>query len=384
MKIKSSESPKKLTLKRNGHSGQKDFDKAVREYSLARLIRGQIFNQRGDKRFKEESGPEVEVSAELQRDSKHIKDGFFPIPERALIKRAAVTTSDATGGALISDLVRPEQYIEGLYSPLWSSKAGATMLSDLQGNTVIPGLNAKPGFSWVGEDTNFPDQSMTFNKPVTLKPKFAGAIQDFAIGIFYQSQNDSIESFIRREMTRALASGIDASFINDDGTSNKPKGLLNITGISEVDTAGANGGALTLSKILECEKELFAENQFAEPVWVTNPDVMISGRNKLRFAVNGAITIGTKDTLVDNKMVVTTGVKNDLTKGSGTGLSQALLIIPESVVIGRWSGGLQISVNTLADSYWKKGSVGVRVLDVCDIGLRRTKDIVNYKNINTA
>ena len=374
----------RLTLKRNGQSEDKTFNRAIKEFSLSRLIRGKIFHQKGEAQFKTDDGIEREVSAELVRDNpRHIRDGYMPIPEVALMKRTAVTTADSSGGALVSELVRPEQYVEGLYAGMWSSKAGATMLSDLQGDTVIPGLNQKPSFSWVTEGSNFPEQDMTFNKPITLKPKFAGAIQDFAIGIFYQSQNDSIESFIRQELTQALSTGIDDSFLNDDGTTGKPKGLLSITGISEVDTAGANGAKLTLAKILETEQKLLSENQFAEPVWVTNSNVMLSGRNQLRFAVNGAMTIGTKDTLVDNRMVVTNSVKSNLTKGSGTGLSQALLLIPRSVVIGRWSGGLQISVNTLGDSYWKSGSVGVRVLDVCDLGLRRAKDVVNYKNIVT-
>ena len=374
----------RLTLKRNGQGEDKQFNRAIKKFSLTKLIRGDIFRQKGMSQYKTDDGLERETVAELTRDNpRHIKNGYLPIPEVALMKRTAVTTADASGGALISELVRPEQYVEGLYNMLWSSKAGATMLSDLQGDTVIPGINQKPSFGWVTEGTDFADQSMTFNKPITLKPKFAGAIQDFAIGIFYQSENDSIESFIRQELTQALATGIDDDFINGDGTSGKPKGILSITGISEVDTAGSNGAKLTLAKILETEQALLDENQFAEPAWVTNSNVMLSGRNVLRFTVNGSLTMGTQNTLVDNKMVVTNSVKSNLSKGSGRNLSQALLLIPRSVVIGRWSGGLQISVNTLADSYWKKGSVGVRVLDVCDLGLRRAKDVVNYKNIIT-
>ena len=369
-----------LTLKRNGISDNKDFNKSVREFSISRFIRGEIFHQRNDSRFKTDSGMEQEVCAELQKDSHLIKDGYVGIPERAL--RATVTSAAAKGGSLIEDTVRPDQYIEGLYAESWCKKAGCTFLSGLQGDVKLPRVNAKPSVGWVQDGSAFADQSMSFND-VSLSAKFAGAIQDFSIALFYQSKNNSIENFIRRELSMALSSGVDASFINDDGTSGKPTGLLEVSGISTVDTAGANGAKMTQALLLAVEKKLLAENQFKMPVWLTNSDLMLSGRSILRFAVNGSETLGTMDRLLGHKQVVTNSVPSNGTKGAGASLSTAILFVPSSVIVGMWSGGLQISVNVLGDSYWKSGGVGIRILNATDMAVRRAKDVCSLTNIVT-
>ena len=378
-----------LSYKRNGLSKDKDWNKAVGDFSIREYVRGIISRQRGGTEFKNvNDGKEQEVIAELRRDSQYSKSGYDPIPERALMKRDAVTSGATSGGALISDLVKPEQYVEGLYAKTWSAQAGVRMLSDLQGNVIIPGIDDKPSFGWIEDDGTFAEQDMDFQKNITLKPKFAGAWQEFSIGIFYQSQNDSIESLIRAEMTKAIQSGIDASFINDDGADGKPKGLLQTSNIQEVDAGGATdaGNPLSRSKLLECEQKLLENNQYQDPKWLINSKTHVSSRNILRFTTPGSQTLGDKTSLMDNPIVVTNSLPSDVAVGSqNPGInSSAILFIPNTVIVGRWSGGLQLSVNTLASEFWKSGSVGIRVLDVCDIGVRRPKDIVHLKEIDTA
>ena len=128
---------------------------------------------------------------------------------------------------MISEVVKPDQYVEGLYEQTWMSRAGVPVLSGLEGDLKIPRINTKPSFAWIAENSNFPEQDMTFND-VTLQPKFAGALQILSLGILLRSSSQSVISFVQQELMRSFQSGLEKSFIRDDGTSDKPKGLYSI------------------------------------------------------------------------------------------------------------------------------------------------------------
>ena len=81
------------------------------------------------------------------------------------------------------------------------------------------------------------------------------------------------------------------------------------------------------------------------------------------------------------RFVMTNIVKSDLVKGSsGATLSQAVLLVPSSVVIVQWAMptiAIDRSIGFKNDIIWTKISGYV------NIGLKRPKDVVNYKNIIT-
>lgn len=370
-----------------------DFDKSKRKASLFNIIRSKIFEQTRDPTYKDDYGQVNEVLAEHRNKTgpRHIKDGFTPIPESAFSgvkKRTDILSSGATGGdSLISEVVRPDMYVEGLYENTWMTRAGVPVLSGLSGDLKIPRVDSKPSFSWIAENSNFSEQDMTFDD-VTLSPKYAGAIQVFSLGVFLRATGNSVVRFIQEEMMRAFRSGLEKSFIQDDGSSNKPKGIYSIIPSTSEITADGNadantGGDITYAKALETEAKITSTNQMMPLTWILSDKVRLKALQVLKFAVNGAsqLFMPGSNMFADRPAIVTNAIQDDIAKGTGT-TSKIVLIQPQSLVLGRWLGGIQLQVNTQGAEYWKAGKTAVRVIDVCNLISRRDSDFSALKEIN--
>ena len=370
-----------------------DFDKSKEKASLFNIIRSKIFEQTNDSAYKDDYGRVNEVLAEHRNKTgpSHIKDGFTPVPESAFNppkKRTDIQSTGATGGdSLISEVVRPDLYVEGLYEDTWMSRAGVPVLSGLSGDLKIPRVDDKPSFSWIAENSNFPEQDMTFDD-VTLQPKYAGAIQVFSLGIFLRAAGNSITRFIQQELMRSFRSGLEKSFIQDDGTSNKPKGLYSIVQSTSEVTADANsdnntGGDITYAKALETEAKITSTNQTMPLKWLVNDKVRLKALQVLKFSVNGAsqLFMPGSNMFADRPAIVTNSIQDNIKKGTGD-TSKIVLMQPRSLVLGRWLGGIQLQVNTQGAEYWKAGKTAVRVIDVCNLVSRRDSDFAVLKEIN--
>ena len=369
-----------------------DFAKSERHASLFNIIRSKIYEQTRDNAYKDDYGRVHEVLAEHRNKTlgRHVKDGFTPVPESAFgvpQKRTDITSAAASGGDLISTVVRPDLYVEGLYEDTWLTRAGVPVLSGLEGDLKIPRVNTKPSFSWIAENTNFPEQDMTFDD-VTLSPKYAGAIQVFSLGIFLRAAGSSVVRFIQQELMRAFRSGLDKSFIQDDGTSNKPKGLYSIVQSTSEVTADGNaeanrGGDLTYAKCLETEAKITSTNQTMPLTWLVNDKVRLKALQILKFAVSGAsqLFMPGSNMLADRPALVTNSIQDNIKKGTGD-TSKIVLFQPQSLVLGRWLGGIQLQVNTQGAEFWKAGKTAVRVIDVCNLVSRRDSDFAVLKEVD--
>ena len=369
-----------------------NFDKSKRDASLFKIIRSQIYGQTKDESYKDDYGRVNEVLQETRSKAKHIKDGFTPVPESAFEKRTDITSANASGGSLVSEVVKPELYTEGLYEKTWVSECGVPVLKNLEGNVKIPAVNEKPSFGWVAENANFAEQDQTF-KDVVLTPLYAGAIQIFSLGIFLRSQGESIVRFVQEELMRSFRAGIEKSFIQDDGSANTPRGLYDIiadyapsggsAGDNEVAVAN-DGGAISYAKCLEAEAKITGTNQSMPLKWLLSDKVRLLAQQVLKFAVNGASQLYDPKTmmLADSKSFVTNSIQDNLTQGSSANNTSKIVIFqPKSLVVGRWLGGIQLQVNSQAENLWKAGKTGVRILDVCNIVSRRDSDFAALKGI---
>ena len=367
-----------------------DFDKSKRDASLFQIIKSKIYEQTRDSSYKDDFGRVNEVLQEQRGKTKNIRDGFTPVPESAFEvpkKRTDITSTAQGGPSLISSVVRPDMYVQGLYEDTWMTRAGVPVLSGLSGDLKIPRVSDKPSFSWIAENTNFPEQDTTFDD-VTLSPKYAGAIQIFSLGIFLRAAGNSIVRFIQQELMRSFRSGLEKSFIRDDGTSNKPKGLYSIvestSEVTATENAGTNvGGDLSYAKCLETEAKITSTNQTMPLTWLVNDKVRLKALQILKFTVNGAsqLFMPGSNMFADRPALVTNSVQDDVKKGTGN-TSKIVLLQPRSLVLGRWLGGIQLQVNTQGAEYWKAGKTAVRVIDVCNLVSRRDSDFAVLKEIN--
>ena len=369
-----------------------DFAKSERQASLFNIIRAKIYEQTRDSAYKDDYGRVNEVLTEHKHKTRarHVKDGFTPIPESAFQvakTRTDITSATGSGEDLISQTVMPSMYVEGLYEDTWMTRAGVPVLSGLEGDLKIPRINTKPGFSWIAENANFPEQAMDFDD-VTLQPKYAGAIQIFSLGIFLRAAGSSVVRFIQQELMRSFRSGLDKSFIQDDGTNNKPKGLYSIVQSTNEVVANENGdantgGDLTYAKCLETEAKITSTNQTMPLTWLINDRVRLKGLQKLKFTVSGSsqLYMPGSNMLADRPTVLTNSIQDNIKKGTGD-TSKIVLFQPQSLVLGRWIGGIQLQVNTQGAEYWKAGKTAVRVIDVCNLVSRRDSDFAVLKEIN--
>ena len=369
-----------------------DFAKSERQASLFNIIRAKIYEQTRDSAYKDDYGRVNEVLTEHKHKTRarHVKDGFTPIPESAFQvakTRTDITSATGSGEDLISQTVMPSMYVEGLYEDTWMTRAGVPVLSGLEGDLKIPRINTKPGFSWIAENANFPEQAMDFDD-VTLQPKYAGAIQIFSLGIFLRAAGSSVVRFIQQELMRSFRSGLDKSFIQDDGTNNKPKGLYSIVQSTNEVVANENGdantgGDLTYAKCLETEAKITSTNQTMPLTWLINDKVRLKGLQKLKFTVSGSsqLYMPGSNMLADRPTVLTNSIQDNIKKGTGD-TSKIVLFQPQSLVLGRWIGGIQLQVNTQGAEYWKAGKTAVRVIDVCNLVSRRDSDFAVLKEIN--
>ena len=370
------------------------FEKNERDASLFKIIKSKIYEQTNDQTFKDDFGRVNEVLQEHRNKTgaKNIRDGFTGIPESAfrMKKRTDITAGTQGGSNLISEIVRPDMYVEGLYEATWMSQTGVTVLSGLEGDLRIPVINDKPSFSWIAENANFPEQDMSF-EDIMLMPRYAGAIQIFSLGIFLRSQGASIVRFVQQELMRSFRSGLEKSFIQDDGTNNTPKGLYKIisdnnAGANEVSAVGGGadankGGLVDYAKALETESKITSTNQMMPLRWLINDDVRLKALQVLKFpGVNGAEQLYKNGMFADRPATITNSISKTIKKGTGD-TSKIVLFQPQSLVLGRWLGGIQLQVNTQGAEFWKAGKTAVRVIDVCNLISRRDSDFAAYEEI---
>lgn len=370
----------------------REFAGLLKKFSIRSLIRDIAHRQTGNTALKADAEIEHEVCAELAKDSpvNASAPGAFHIPERALVtehKRTDITSASDSGGALISELVKPSLYVEGLYRETWIGKVGCLMLNSLDSKIVLPGVSDKPSFGWSDGNSAFVEQSMTFEKSLELSPRFAGCLQPLSLSILVQNTNDSLESLVRGELLRSFQSGVEKDLLAGMATTTRPAGIMEIAGTTEIEAQEASntdGSKPSLSTFMRAERKLFEKNQFSEPVWIINSDLETFAKSTLRWGSTvGSMPLLDRGLLVDRRYVRTNSMPNDRSKGSGSGLSEAALVIPSSIVCARWGGGMQLSVSTQESEAFKAGGVLIRLLDSLNIGLRRKADVVRVENIIT-
>ena len=114
--------------------------------------------------------------------------------------------------------------------------------------------------------------------------------------------------------------------------------------------------------------------------WIINDDVRLKALQVLKFTVNGATQLYQGGMFADRPAIVTNSISKTIKKGTGN-TSKIVLFQPQSLVLGRWLGGIQLQVNTQGAEYWKAGKTAVRVIDVCNLISRRPGDFAAYKEI---
>ena len=207
-------------------TGDDQFDREVRTFSLVRAIGAQIPDLNVD------AGREREISAELARRSGQKPDGMMvpmAVFQRPMEQR--VITTAAPGAGPGSNIIATDhlgaQYIDILRAKLVTRRLGARVLNDLHGNVDIPRLKVSATSGWVAENAALSAADMEFAK-VQMTPKHVGCLVEYSRNMIQQSSPD-IEQLVRDDFAGVLAREVDDVAI-EGGGSNEPTGIIQTSG----------------------------------------------------------------------------------------------------------------------------------------------------------
>jgi len=356
---------------RPGHDGT--FEDACRNFSVTKAIAAQLEPRSVD------AGREFEISAEIAHRSGRSASGFF-VPHEVFETRAATTTTQ--GSELVPTQHRADMMIDMLRANLQVGSLGATIMSGLVGDQSIPRLTQAATAYWVAEHGAVTESNHDFDA-VTMSPTTVGAMVQYSRRMLINAV-PAVEAMVRRDLANVLATEIDNQAINGDGTSNKPTGILNVSGTSAI-SHGTDGGAPTWAKVLEFISTMQNDNALMGSLgWMTSPNVVAKMRNTVRVAsTDSTMLMEGINNLAGYSLAQSTHVPDNLTKGTGTDLSALIFGNWADLLIGYWSA-VDILVNPYETSVYSRGGVLINALQDCDVAVRHPESFAIAEDVDAS
>lgn len=332
------------------------------------------------------AGFERDVSLALAKRSGRETTGFF-MPSDVTMQRDTTpgyVVGEATqGGNLVATELRASSFIDLLRSKAIVTRLGATVISGLVGNLEIPRQTGASSTFWIAENGTPTASNATFDK-VALKPKTIGALSPISRNLLLQSSMQ-VEAFVRNELAKSLALGIDLAALSGTGTNNQPTGIANMTGICTVE-GGTNGGSVTFDKLIDMETQVATANADAENMYYLCNAATIGFLKKIKNTSGDYIWKSPADAVRNGFPGEVNGygvarsnqVRGNLEKGTSKTCQEIFFGNWSDLLIGEW-GFLEIDVNRYGDQ-WKSGGVEVRALQSIDIAVRHPKSFCIFSD----
>ena len=346
-------------------SGDQQWDRARREFSLTRALAGAAGLAVDD-------GKEREVQQEIRQRSGRQFAGI-PCPvevfEEPLEQRATQTTT--TASSIVATDFLGGQFIDKLREAVAVRRMGARVLRGLQGDVSIPRLDSSASTGWVAEDSALSTSSHTFSN-VTMQPRHVGGITELSRQLLQQSSPD-IEQLVRRDFAALLARALDSVAI-EGGGANEPTGILGNGSVQSVDMSTGP----TWDQVQELIGKIEDENAEATG-FLTRPAVVRQLRSTEKVSgspEHGWIMDGRNN--LDGFGVTRTNLVPET--GSSPATSSLILGNWSDLMIGFWSE-LDLLANPYAAGVYERGAVSIRAMMTADVNLRRTASFAVGANI---
>ena len=304
-------------------------------------------------------------------------------------KRAMSQGTDSAGGYLV-----PTQHIAELIEMLYDRAVvialGATVLDNLTGSPVeIPKQTGGATAYWPGENAAITGSDLTLDQ-LSLTPKVVGCLVKLSNRLI-QLSNPSAEGMVRRDIAKALALAIDLKALRGDGTSNTPTGIANTSGINTV-AIGTSGGVFDFDIASQMIDELDVDNALSGKLGFAFHS-KVKGKMKReripQFSGDGKgayVMMPMTDPVLKERLgyafETTNQIPTNLTKGSGTSLSEVYFGNWEELLIGSW-GAMQIMASQETSDAFEKNQTWVRILQDVDIGVRHAQSFCLVSDANT-
>lgn len=240
-----------------------DLSRSEKEsYSLLRAISA---SANGDW---SKAGLEKEISDTIAQRSGQSNGGFYMPADMQWGRRDLTVGTNNAGGFLVGTDHDGASFIDALRAAMVTTRLGARVMSNLQGNVAIPKLATGTSTYWVAED-GAPTEGQPVFSSINLTPKNLASFVQISRNLLVQS-DPSVEAVVQADITAAIAVAIDAAALAGTGSSNQPTGILATTGIGSVSFSSA--GAPTFAEIVAIESAIAADNAMgANMAFVTTP-----------------------------------------------------------------------------------------------------------------
>ncbi|MCG2600566.1 MAG: phage major capsid protein [Achromobacter sp.] len=356
-------------------------DRERRQFSFLRLMNA-VANPM-DRQAQEAAAFELECSRAVRERTG--RDGLgetIPVDLLRADQRRDLNVGTASeGGNLVATDLLSGSFIDMLRNQMSVMIAGATMLTDLNGNIAIPRQTGGATGYWVAENGDVTESTPTFDQ-VAMTPKTVGALVEYSRQFLLQSSIDA-EAFVRGDIIRQLAIALDLAALNGSGSGGQPRGVMQTAGIGSV-AGGTNGAAPTWPHIVKLETEVASDNALLGTLaYITNTKVRGKLKETEKFTGGGREIWGEGDNPLNGyRAIVSNQVPSNLTKGTADGVASAILFGNwADVIIGMW-GGLDI----LLDPYTGSASGKKRIVahQSVDVAVRHPESFAAMLDALTA
>ncbi|MBU2341689.1 MAG: phage major capsid protein [Alphaproteobacteria bacterium] len=281
-------------------------------------------------------------------------------------QRAAETT--ATAATIVPTNFRPDLFTSALTNSAIVSRLGATTLTGLTGDVVIPRETGSPNVGWVNEDEALPTGGATFDS-LTLTPHHVGVITELSRQLLQQS-SPQVEQLVRSMMSRNVALEIDRAAIAGSGVGAEPLGLLNDTNVD---------GIAFDTDLFTTTADMIAAADIAN---IGDGRAFLSTNGVRALAMKERDTTGRPIPLSDTFHGEAAYFTNQAPDDLGVGDDEHGMIYGDfrDLLIGIWSQ-LDILVNPYAETAYSKGNILVRAMATVDFGVRRPASFVKATGV---
>jgi hypothetical protein len=320
---------------------------------------------------------------------------------RKVYKTPMSYLSDSIGGTLVAppvqgeliELVRPNEALQ---------QAGVTRVPlPPNGRIVYPRQTGPSTMYWVGENISITESNPTTGQIAMMGKK--GGVYVTVPNELLKFSSVAADTLIRNDAAKTLALGLDEAGLYGSGSASRPKGLSLYTGSNEViqyasvspapKGIGGNGNTLRPEDGYRMIG-LIEDRNFQFTGWIFRPS-MANNINGYRAdaaapadAAGGFVQSFMRafsdrmpaDNWCGYKMSKSATIRNNRTKGSGTGLTEVFGGQWEHLLHGMF-GAIEFAASNQAGNNFQQDQTSIRALVITDFVPRYEGAFVHYDQL---
>lgn len=201
-------------------------------------------------------GIELEMHQEAQKEARESGHPLSGLGLPSVQLRAGLQTgASAAGGYLVqTDVI---DFITALRNNMPSIRAGARLMTGLNGDVSIPVLSTDATAAWRSEIGTAGQADPAFSA-VTMTPHRLTDYTTYSRQLLLQTSYD-VENIVRNSLTYAVANALETAGMEGDGNSQVPQGILNAS-VNDATHGSTNPTVASWANIVNMETMCAVDN----------------------------------------------------------------------------------------------------------------------------